>query len=129
MFGFVSILVCARYARACAYARCLLHVLVRDGAGGVCLYTSARALRWILDSDLTAAPRPIPPARRRVLPLVCVRLVAIPQYVSGPRGRLPVRAGRARLDRSMQRLTGSVGHARKRRQAPSTHVASIIGRC
>ncbi len=63
MFGFVSILVCARYARACAYARCLLHVLVRDGAGGVSWDTSARALRWIHDSDLTAAPRPIPPAR------------------------------------------------------------------
>ncbi len=54
---------------------------------------SARALRWTHDSDLTSTLVRSRRHGRGLLPLVCVRLVAIPQGVSAPRGPLLVRAG------------------------------------
>ncbi len=57
--------------------------------------TRARAWFRTHDSDLTAAPRPVPPAAPSG-----VHLVAISQYVSAPPGRVRVLKGtidRARL--------------------------------
>ncbi len=61
--------------------------------------------RWIHDSDLTATLARSRRHGRGLLPLVCVRLVAIPQYVSAPRGPLLVRTGQAQLDQRLALLS------------------------